>query len=182
MGKLPFDADKCCLILLDALATAPGALGLLASHLGNGSPLSLLSSRTPHRKGSWGATSADATQGAHAAQSDQARRQDSSSQRPLGSRKFWGRSPHVARIRHSRPPVGPHESNRAIGEAGPQALAFRSNQSVLLSAHSSRTCARNSNRIRPPAIYRYRSGHWLPTANSPARPRPIAAPYRLCEL
>jgi len=44
MGKLPFDADECCLILLDTLATAPGALGLLASHLGNGSPLSLLSS------------------------------------------------------------------------------------------------------------------------------------------
>jgi DNA-binding response OmpR family regulator len=64
MGKAPFDAEECCLILLDTLRTAPSALGLPASHPGDGSPMSSLSSasgapqrfvwRKPRRMGSRG--------------------------------------------------------------------------------------------------------------------------------
>ena len=42
MGKLPLDAEECCLILLDTLGTAPSGLGSLAANQGNGSLMSFL--------------------------------------------------------------------------------------------------------------------------------------------
>lgn len=42
MGKVPVDVEDCCLILLDALAAAPGTLGRRPAHTSNGSPTSSL--------------------------------------------------------------------------------------------------------------------------------------------
>jgi len=45
MGKVPYDMEDYCLVLVDTLATAPtSGLGLLASKQGNCSPMPLLSS------------------------------------------------------------------------------------------------------------------------------------------
>ncbi len=51
MGKVPFENEDCCLILLDTLPPAPGALPLWPAHLRSGPPaFSLASTKTTSRR------------------------------------------------------------------------------------------------------------------------------------